>query len=125
MLTVEENELLTQTSSGTPMGELLRRYWYPIAASSQLEQHGTMPVKILGESLVLYRDRGGELGLVADRCPHRAAGMIYGVPEESGLRCAYHGWRFDAAGRCVEQPFEEKVDAASNLRTRFASRPIR
>src|SRR4051812_27676102 len=116
MLTAEENELLTQTTAGTPMGDLLRRYWYPIAACSQLEQHGTLPVKMLGESLVLYRDRSGALGLIGDRCPHRAAGMIYGVPEQRGLRCAYHGWCFDETGRCIEQPFEEKVDSENNFK---------
>jgi len=118
MLTTEENELLTQTSAGTPMGELLRRYWYPIAASSQLESHGVLPVKVLGESLVLYRDRAGQLGLVAERCPHRAAGMIYGVPEERGLRCAYHGWCFDETGRCIEQPYEQVEDPDSTFKDR-------
>src|SRR5438876_626204 len=81
VLSTEENLELTQVGPGTPGGELLRRYWHPIAASSQLASHGTMPVKILGESLVLYRDRSGQLGLVGDRCPHRAAGMVYGIPE--------------------------------------------
>jgi 5,5'-dehydrodivanillate O-demethylase len=100
------------------MGDLLRRYWYPIAGSSQLPAHGTMPIKILGESLVLYRDRGGRLGLVDERCPHRSAGMIYGVPEQEGLRCAYHGWCFDASGRCTEQPYEQTEDPNSTFKDR-------
>src|SRR4051812_29584012 len=100
------------------MGDLLRRYWYPVAASSQLATPGTMPVKILGESLVLYRDRSGGVGLVAERCPHRSAGMIYGVPEREGLRCAYHGWCFDASGRCIEQPFEQTEDPDSTFKDR-------
>lgn len=119
MLTSEENHELTTVAAGTPMGELLRRYWHPIAASSQLASQGTMPVKVLGESLVLYRDRGGELGLVAERCPHRSAGMIFGVPEQHGLRCAYHGWCFDAAGRCIEQPFEQTEDPDSTFKDRI------
>jgi 5,5'-dehydrodivanillate O-demethylase len=113
VLTAEENQTLTAVGSGTPMGELLRRYWYPIAASSQLPAHGTRPVAILGESLVLYRDRGGQLGLLAERCVHRGAGMIYGVPEQEGLRCAYHGWCYDAAGRCIDQPYEQTADPGS------------
>ncbi len=84
-----------------------------------------MPVKILGESLVLYRDRSGGLGLVADRCPHRAAGMVYGVPEQEGLRCAYHGWLFAASGRCLEQPFEETVgNGAFKDKIRIKAYPV-
>ncbi|HLY66306.1 MAG TPA: Rieske 2Fe-2S domain-containing protein, partial [Chloroflexota bacterium] len=101
MLTTEENLGLTTVMPDTPSGDLLRRYWYVIAASSQLPSYGTKPVKILGESLVLFRDRSGRLGLVAERCPHRGAGMIYGVPEQEGLRCAYHGWRFAPSGQCL------------------------
>ncbi|HLG70348.1 MAG TPA: Rieske 2Fe-2S domain-containing protein [Chloroflexota bacterium] len=118
MLTEQENSELTSTRKGTPMGELLRRYWHPIAASSQLPAHGTLPVRILGENLVLYRDRSGKLGLVAERCPHRGAGMIYGVPEHTGLRCAYHGWCFDASGRCIEQPYEQTEDPDSTFKDR-------
>jgi 5,5'-dehydrodivanillate O-demethylase len=125
VLTVEENHHLTTVAAGTPMGELMRRYWYPIAASSQLASHGTMPVRIMGEDLVLYRDRGGQLGLVAERCPHRGAGMIYAVPEQHGLRCAYHGWCFDAAGRCLEQPYEQTEDPASTFKDRVRIKAYR
>ena len=107
MLTREENERLTRVGPGTPMGKLLRRYWYPIAATPELDEEPVKPVKILGESLVLYRDRQGGLGLIGDTCPHRRASMMYGVPEKEGLRCAYHGWMFDARGKCVEQPAED------------------
>lgn len=116
MLTKEENEKLTRVGPGTPVGELLRRYWHPIAASSQLNERGTKPITVLGESLVLYRDRQGRLGLVGDRCPHRRAGMVFGIPEENGLRCAYHGWMYDATGRCIEQPFEQTEDPNSTYR---------
>src|SRR5947209_7698556 len=98
MLTAEENERLTHVGPGTPMGDLMRRYWHPIAATSQLPRHGTRPVMVLGESLVLYRDREDRLGLLDERCPHRRAGLVFGVPEQVGLRCAYHGWLFDGAG---------------------------
>jgi len=100
------------------MGELLRRYWMPIAASAQLADRGTRPVRILGEDLVLYRDKQGKLGLVGDRCPHRRAGMVFGIPEDEGLRCAYHGWMFDAEGRCLEQPYEQTEDPDSTFRDR-------
>ncbi|MBM2811663.1 MAG: rieske 2Fe-2S iron-sulfur domain protein [Chloroflexi bacterium] len=120
MLTKEENERLTQVGAGTPTGEMMRRYWHPIAASSQLTERGTRPVRLLGEDLVLYRDRSGGLGLVAQRCPHRRAGMIFGIPEQEGLRCAYHGWLFNAEGRCLEQPFEQTEDPNSTFKDRVA-----
>jgi len=118
MLTQEENAKMTQVGPGTPMGELLRRYWHPIAASAQLDGHGTRPVKLLGEDLVLYRDRQGKVGLVGDRCPHRRAGMVFGIPEQEGLRCAYHGWMFDSAGKCLEQPYEQTEDPDSSFKDR-------
>jgi 5,5'-dehydrodivanillate O-demethylase len=104
MLTREENEMLTRVGPGTPCGELMRRYWHPIAATVQLDDNPVRKVRILGEDLVLFRDRSGNLGLIGPRCPHRAMHMEFGVPEEVGLRCPYHGWLFDGAGRCLEQP---------------------
>ncbi len=118
MLTREENERYTRVGKGTPCGELMRRYWHPIAASGQLPEHGTKPVTILGERLVLYRDRSGKLGLVEERCPHRRGGMVFGIPEETGIRCAYHGWLFDGTGRCLEQPYEQIVDPESTFKDR-------
>ncbi|GAB7389128.1 aromatic ring-hydroxylating dioxygenase subunit alpha [Bacillaceae bacterium] len=106
MLTKEQNELLTQVGPGTPMGELLRRYWHPIAASSELEKRPTKKVKLLGEDLVLFRDRSGKLGLVQERCPHRGVSLVYGIPEQDGIRCQYHGWCFNREGQCTEQPNE-------------------
>src|SRR5947207_5280257 len=104
MLTAEENERLTHVGPGTPMGELMRRYWHPIAGSSQLDDEPVMAIRLLGENLVLYRDRGGRPGLLGDHCPHRKASLEYGIPEDEGLRCCYHGWLFDQRGRCLEQP---------------------
>jgi len=108
MVTAEENKLLTEVGPGTPGGELLRRYWYPIAALAELDENPVRPVKLLGESLVLYRDRKGTLGLVDSACAHRRANLALGVPEEEGLRCPYHGWRFGETGQCLEQPAEKR-----------------
>jgi 5,5'-dehydrodivanillate O-demethylase len=87
----------------------LRRYWHPIAASSELAENETKFVKVLGEDLVLFKDRHGKLALIGAFCPHRGANLAYGMVEADGIRCAYHGWKFDGAGRCVEQPFMETV----------------
>src|SRR5687767_11151112 len=81
MLTTAENEMLTRVGPGTPCGELMRRYWHPIAATVQLEGNPVRKVRILGEDLVLFRDRGGHLGLIGPRCPHRAMHMAFGIPE--------------------------------------------
>jgi len=109
MISKEENERLTSIKAGTPVGDLLRRYWYPIAALSELARHPTKFVKILGEELVLFRNGSGKLGLIDAYCAHRRANLVYGLPEDNGLRCPYHGWKFNSAGKCVEQPFEETV----------------
>src|ERR671919_1607481 len=107
MLTQEENELLTRVGRGTPCGELLRRYWHVVAAASELtEEKPKKRLRVLGEDLVLYRDRGGAYGLVAEHCAHRGASLYYGFVEENGIRCPYHGWKYDARGQCLEQTFE-------------------
>ena len=106
MLTKERNERLTQVGPGTPMGELMRRYWHPVAVNSELVKRPTKPVRILGEDLVLYRDASGGLGLIGPRCAHRGVDLVYGMPEPNGLRCPYHGWLYDATGQCLEQPAE-------------------
>jgi 5,5'-dehydrodivanillate O-demethylase len=107
MLSAEENERLTRVGRGTPMGELMRRYWQPIAAVAQLDEHPTRPIRLMGEDLVLYRDTRGRYGLVDRHCAHRRADLAYGTVEDGGLRCHYHGWLYDEGGSCVEQPFEE------------------
>jgi 5,5'-dehydrodivanillate O-demethylase len=115
-----ENEILTQVGPGQPMGELMRRYWHPVAASSELAESPfrTKGIKILGEDLVLYRDRSGQLGLIERYCPHRRVDLAVGVAEMDGLRCQYHGWKFDATGACVEQPFEDTVHPQDNFRAK-------
>lgn len=106
MLSQEQNDTLTKVGLGTPMGTLLRRYWFPIAASSELQNKPTKKIKLLGEDLVLYRDKSGDLGLIQERCPHRGVSLEYGIPECGGIRCQYHGWMFDHKGSCLEQPNE-------------------
>ena len=106
MLTAEQNELLTRIGPGTPMGNLLRRYWQPIAAASELDGRWTRKVRLLGEDLILFRDRQGRRGLIAEQCPHRRASFLHGIPTEDGIRCPYHGWEFDREGKCLNQPNE-------------------
>jgi 5,5'-dehydrodivanillate O-demethylase len=101
----QENELLTRVGRGTPMGELLRRYWWPIWFSEKVEKR-PVPVRLLGEDLVVFRKPSGALGLVSRYCPHRGASLAYGRAEEIGLRCCYHGWAFDGDGQCVDTPLE-------------------
>ena len=108
MLSNEDNIRLTRVSRGTPMGELMRRYWQPVALSRELPAPDCAPVRvrILGEDLIAFRDTAGQVGLVDAYCPHRRAPMFYGRNEECGLRCVYHGWKFDAQGNCVDLPTE-------------------
>ena len=107
MLTKEENEIMTRVGPGTPGGELLRRYWLPVAAAKELTREApTKFVRILGEDLVLFRDKSGRVGLLADHCSHRGASLLYGREEERGIACAYHGWLYDTAGNVLETPPE-------------------
>ena len=106
MLSAEDNELLTRIGPDARMGKLLRRYWHPIAGISDLETSWTRRVRLLGEDLVLFKDRSGRLGLIAEYCPHRRASLAYGIPTEDGIRCPYHGWEMDAGGLCLDQPNE-------------------
>src|SRR4051812_22198217 len=102
----EENEVLTRVGPGTPCGELLRRYWDPTLPEAKLRENPVQKIRILCEDLVLYQDRSGTLGLIGPRCPHRAVALEYGIPEQTGLRCPYHGWLMNEDGRCIEQPLE-------------------
>jgi phenylpropionate dioxygenase-like ring-hydroxylating dioxygenase large terminal subunit len=122
MLTKEENELLTRVGPGTPMGEVMRRYWIPALLASELPASDCPPVrvKLLGEELVAFRDTEGRVGLLDEYCPHRLASLFLGRNEESGIRCVFHGWKFDVEGNCVDMPneplesrFKEKVHLKS------------
>jgi 5,5'-dehydrodivanillate O-demethylase len=107
MLTPEENEMLTRVGPGTPAGELLRRYWHPVAIAAEFPENNPVKfVRILGEDLVLFRTRNGEAGLLEDHCSHRGASLSYGSVDERGIACAYHGWRYDIHGNCLEVPGE-------------------
>ncbi|MBM2812393.1 MAG: Aromatic ring-hydroxylating dioxygenase subunit alpha [Chloroflexi bacterium] len=106
MLTREENELLTRVGPGTPAGELLRRYWMPVGYVEELADQPTKFVRIMGEDLVLFKNKGGHIGLLADHCSHRGASLLYGRVEERGIACAYHGWLYDTDGNVLECPAE-------------------
>src|SRR5438094_10577256 len=104
----EENEFLTRTGPGTPMGELFRRYWMPAKLADDLPGRDSAPVRVrlLGEDLVAFRDTGGTIAFLGEHCAHRGASLFLGRNEEYGLRCVYHGWKFDVAGNCVDMPSE-------------------
>ena len=107
MMSQEQNDLLTRVGPGTGAGSVLRLYWQPAALSEELvSSRPVVPVTLLGERLVLFRDNEGELGLIGRHCPHRGADLCYGRREDNGLRCPFHGWHFDRTGQCVEQPAE-------------------
>ncbi|MEA2641639.1 MAG: hypothetical protein QOF51_3033 [Chloroflexota bacterium] len=118
LLTKEENELFTRTGPGTPMGALLRRYWVPALLATELPEPDGVPVRVtlLGEELLAFRDSAGRVGLVDRHCPHRGASLFFGRNEESGLRCVYHGWKYDVSGQCVDMPNEP---AESNFKDKI------
>ena len=118
MLTDDLNRAVTEVGPGTLMGELLRRYWMPIAAAAELDDRPVKPVRLLGEDLVLYRDGSGQHGLVDRQCVHRRADLSYGWVETCGLRCHYHGWLWDHTGRCLAQPFEEVAHPEAHYKDR-------
>src|SRR5205085_3907036 len=118
VLSREDNELITRTGPGTPMGEVMRRYWMPILLEREVAEPDGEPVRVqvLGEHLVAFRDTKSRIGLLEEFCPHRRVSLWLGRNEQCGLRCAYHGWKFDVQGTCVEQmnepgdqSFAEKV----------------
>ena len=118
MLTAEQNQLLTQVGPSTPGGELLRRYWYPVAVSQDLgPEQPTKFVRLLGEDLVLFLDKSGRVGLIADKCAHRGASMLYGRVEERGISCAYHGWLYDCEGNILETPPERNDAIMKSVKT--------
>ena len=122
MLSKEDNELLTRVGPGTPMGQMMREYWVPCLLSSELSGPDCPPIRVrlLGEDLIAFRDTGGHVGMLKANCPHRGASLFFGRNEEHGLRCVYHGWKFDVAGRCLDMPneppesnFKDKVRAVA------------
>ena len=126
MFSPEENQLLTRVGPGTPTGELFRRFWLPALLSEELPRPDSPPVRVrlLGEDLVAFRDSGGRIGLLAPLCSHRGAPLFYGRNEEHGLRCVYHGWKYDVAGRCVDMP-SEPADSTFKERIQHKAYPCR
>src|SRR3954469_18656924 len=108
MLTVEENERVTRVGPNTPAGKYFRRFWWPMCLSTELPERDGAPlrVRLLGEDLVAYRDTEDKIGLIEAYCPHRRAPLFFGRNEECGLRCVYHGWKFDTRGECIDMPSE-------------------
>ena len=102
MMTKEENDALTQVGPGTPMGKVLRHYWYPVAMVRELEEFPVKQIRLLGENWAVFRTERGDYGIVDERCPHRGASLVYGIVDDDGLRCGYHGWKFDTDGTCVD-----------------------
>src|SRR5207249_1824336 len=117
MLSKEDNELLCRVGPGTLMGDLMRQYWLPFLYSWEVEPDGPpLRVRLLGEDLVVFRDSAGKVGMLAANCPHRGASLFFGRNEEAGLRCVYHGWKFDVAGNCMDMPSEP---AESNFKEKI------
>ena len=107
MLSAHDNDLLTLTGPGTPMGDLLRRYWIPVVLSAEVAAGGRVKrVQLLGERLIVHRTPSGRAGVIAEFCPHRGASLYFGRNEEGGMRCVYHGWKFAVDGQCIEMPSE-------------------
>src|SRR5215510_2596920 len=121
MLTAEDNELLCRIGPGTAMGNLIRQYWIPALLPSELPTPDCPPMRLrlMGENLIAFRVTSGEVGFMANSCPHRGASMFFGRNEEEGLRCVYHGWKFDVTGACVDMPSEP---AESNFKTKVHAR---
>src|SRR5215467_8844125 len=122
MLRQEENELICRVGPGTPMGNFMREYWVPALLSSEVASPDSDPVRVvlLGEKLIAFRDSNNHVGLIQNNCPHRGASLFFGRNEEAGLRCVYHGWKFDVEGNCIDMPnqpaesdFKHKVKATA------------
>ena len=111
MLTDDRNKLVTETGAGTPMGVLFRRYWIPFLLSDEVGEPDCAPVrvKLLSERLLAFRDSNGKLGLIDEFCAHRRVSLWFGRNEEGGIRCPYHGWKYDVSGKCMEIPSEPET----------------
>jgi 5,5'-dehydrodivanillate O-demethylase len=125
VLSEDKNRLLTQVGPATPMGDLLRRYWHPIAGVSQFDKQAVKPIRLFGEDLLLFKALNGEFGLVSRRCVHRGASLEFGFVEQDGIRCIYHGWCYNRKGECTDRPFEETIAPAAGLKAaKLVSYPV-
>src|SRR6202790_3855426 len=124
MLRADDNKFLIESGAGTPMGELLRRFWLPVLLSEELPEADGPPKKIvvMGEELLAFRDSRGVVGVIDQFCPHRGANLWFGRNEEGGIRCVYHGWKFDADGKCVDMPTETEESSYKD-RVKITSYP--
>src|SRR5476649_1289448 len=125
MMSREQNDQLSRVGPGTLMGKLLRRYWAPFLLASEIPEPDCPPVrvKLMGESLVAFRDSKGEIGLIDEFCAHRGVSLWFGQNEECGLRCPYHGWKYDVTGQCVEVPSEPEANGF-RARIKLRSYPL-
>jgi phenylpropionate dioxygenase-like ring-hydroxylating dioxygenase large terminal subunit len=131
LLTNEDNQLISRVGPGTVMGNLMREYWIPAMLSSELPRPDSDPVRVLllGKKLIGFRDSTGKVGLLQTLCPHRGASLYFGRNEQGGLRCIYHGWKFDHTGACVDMPNEpaesnfKELGASWRVSMRRAQRP--
>ncbi|MBI67493.1 MAG: Rieske (2Fe-2S) protein [Chloroflexi bacterium] len=124
MLTQDMNDRIARVGPGTPGGELFRRYWLPFMPSAKLDEDPVQPVRLLGEDLTCYKDKSGNVGLIGQRCLHRAVDLRYGIPDENGLRCPYHGWLYDSQGSCIEAPLEARPDMFKD-RIKLSGYPVK
>src|SRR6202162_550881 len=122
MLSARDNDILSQVGPGSMVGTMMRQYWIPALKTEELPSPDCPPIRLrlLGEDLIAFRTTSGQVGIIADACPHRGASMFFGRHEEEGLRCVYHGWKFDVAGNCLDMPseppesnFKDKVHATA------------
>ena len=121
MLSERDNNLFTKVGPGTPMGELIRRFWIPGLLEEEVPESDSPPVRLrlLGEDLVAFRDTNNQVGVLDNYCPHRRASLFFGRNEECGLRCVYHGWKFDVNGDCIDMPSEP---AESNFKDKVKTK---
>ena len=124
MLTQDMNDRIARVGPGTPGGDLFRRYWLPFMPSAKLDEDPVQPVRLLGEDLTCYKDKSGNVGLIGQRCLHRAVDLRYGIPDENGLRCPYHGWLYDSQGSCIEAPLEARPDMFKD-RIKLSGYPVK
>ena len=125
MLSQQDNDMLCQVGPGTPMGNLLRQYWAPAILPSEVTPDGPpLRFRLFGENLIAFRNTSGEVGIIQNSCPHRGASLFFGRNEEDGLRCVYHGWKFDVHGTCVDMPSEPAESNFKN-KVRTLAYPVR
>src|SRR6476469_262318 len=120
MLTADDNDLVTRIGPGTAGGDVIRSYWLPVLLSNEIQPDGPpLRIRLMGEDLIAFRATSGSVGMVQNACPHRGASLFFGRNEEDGLRCVYHGWKFDVDGSCTDMPSEP---TESNFKTKVRAR---